>query len=93
MSAVAPSESQPAVLIVASPSSDWTPVAERHTHDEKDVVVFFTRDEGATLVSAVRARIGALAATGTALVAIACVGVLEIDGLRELAQLAGLRMV
>jgi len=93
MSAAAGSERNPAVLIVASPTSDWAPVAERHTREEKDVVVLFTRDEGSTLARAVRERMRTLAANGTALVAIACVGVFEIDALRELALVAGLPLV
>ena len=81
------------VLIVASPRSDWAPVAERHTRAEKNVVVLFAHDEGAKLVSLVRDRMRDLASNGNALVAIASVGILEMTALRALARAAGLPIV
>ena len=93
MSAPAVSERQSAVLLVAAPTSDWAPIAERLTHEEKDVVVLFTAAKGPTLAGAVRARMLTLAASGTALVAIASVGLFELDALRELAVAAKLPFV
>jgi hypothetical protein len=81
------------VLIVAAPHSDWAPVAERHTHEDKDVVVLFAHEDTAQFARTVRERIAALASNGTALVALASVGILEMNALRALARVAGIPVV
>ena len=90
MPAHAASERQSAVLIVAAPRSDWAPVAEHHTSEEKNVVVLFAHEQGPSLVAAVRDRIRSLTAGRAGLVAIACVGILDLDALGEVALAAGL---